>query len=76
MTIEHLSRRIRRFLRASEAVSALEYALLIGAVTVAIGAAIATFSDTVSTVIENIGTRVTNTTNTVGTPQTPAPGGG
>ena len=37
-------RRIRRFFRASEAVSALEYAILVGVVAVAIGAALATFS--------------------------------
>ncbi|MCE2483811.1 MAG: hypothetical protein J4F33_13305, partial [Alphaproteobacteria bacterium] len=38
--IERQMRNFRHFLRASEAVSALEYALLVGIITVAIGAAV------------------------------------
>ena len=44
MKTKHQSRRFRRFLRANEAVSALEYAILVGVVAVAIGAALVTFS--------------------------------
>ena len=47
MKTKHHSRRFRRFLRANEAVSALEYAILVGVVAVAIAAALATFSDRV-----------------------------
>ena len=45
MKIQTISQKIRRFLRANEGVAALEYALLVGIVTVAIGAAVATFAD-------------------------------
>lgn len=37
---KHKSRRFRRFLKANEAVSALEYAILVGVVAVGIAAAI------------------------------------
>ena len=36
---KHKSRRFRRFLKANEAVSALEYAILVGVIAVAVGAA-------------------------------------
>ena len=51
----HISRRFRRFARANEAVSALEYAILVGVIAVGIGAALATFSDDITTGIEAIG---------------------
>ena len=41
-TTKHRSRRFRRFIRANEAVSALEYAVLVGVVVVGIGAALGT----------------------------------
>ena len=53
-----VSRRFRRFLEATRAVSAIEYALLVGLVAVAIGAAIVTFSGDVQTAITNIGDQV------------------
>ena len=53
-----VSRRLRRFLEATRAVSAIEYALLVGLVAVAIGAAIVTFSGDVQTAITNIGDQV------------------
>ena len=49
------SQRLRQFLRAREGVSALEYAILVGIITVGIGAAVATFSDDLTQVIEQIG---------------------
>ena len=55
MKTRHISRRFRRFLEASEAVSALEYAILVGVVTVAVGGAIVTFSGQIGTAISNIG---------------------
>ena len=41
-----------RYLRNTHAVSALEYAILVGVVAVAIGAALVTFSGDVQTAIE------------------------
>ena len=65
MNIQTVSRRFRRFLRATEAVSALEYAILVGVVTVAIGAAVTTFSADLQAVIEGIGDDVTTRGNLV-----------
>ena len=53
-----VARRFRRFLNASEAVSALEYAILVGIITVGIGAAVFTFSGNIQNVIAQIGTQV------------------
>ena len=53
--IKHKSRRFRRFLKANEAVSALEYAILVGVIAVAVGAALATFSGEISDALEEIG---------------------
>ena len=55
MNARYLSRRLRRFVRAREAVSTLEYAMLVGLMAVAVGAAILTFSNDVQTAITNIG---------------------
>ena len=52
----------RRFLIANEAVSSLEYALLIGVVTVTVGAAIVTFGDNVKDTLEAISTEIPNIT--------------
>ena len=72
---KHKSRRFRRFVRANEAVSALEYAILVGVVAVAIGAAMVTFGGKVTKVLGNIGTQVaplsTPAGNTLGAPSTP-----
>ena len=56
--MKSLARRFRRFLEATRAVSAIEYALLVGLVAVAVGAAIVTFSDDLQTTITNIGDQV------------------
>ena len=55
---KYKSRRVRRFLQANEAVSALEYAILVGVIAVAVGAAIVAFSDDLTTAISNIGDAV------------------
>ena len=57
-TLTHKSRLFRRFLRADEAVSALEYAILVGVVAVAVGAAIVTFSGNLSDTLEAMGTEI------------------
>jgi Flp pilus assembly pilin Flp len=64
----HRSRRLRRFVRANEAVSALEYAILIGVIAVAIAAALLTFSASITTALGNIGTGISGITQT--TPDT------
>ena len=58
MKVQHVSRRLRRFVRANEAVSALEYAILVGVITVAVGVALVTFSGNITAAIEGIGTKV------------------
>lgn len=74
---KHKSRRFRRFAKANEAVSALEYAILVGVVAVAIGAAIVTFSGNITGVLGNIGTQITPIStpagSTLGAPSTPSP---
>lgn len=53
-----VARRLRRFLETTRGVSAIEYALLVGLVAVAVGTAIVTFSDDLQTTITNIGDQV------------------
>ena len=60
MQTKQISRRLRRFLKADEAVSALEYAVLVGVVVIGVGAAIATFTDTIQAAIADIGGGVGN----------------
>ncbi len=54
MKTRHISRRFRRFAKANEAVSALEYALLVGIITIGVGAALVTFSTDVKNAIEAV----------------------
>ena len=70
MKIHRASRHLRRFLFAKEAVSALEYAILVGVVTVSIGAAVAAFSEDLQNVIEEIGDDVGTRGNLVVTSPT------
>ena len=65
----HQSRRLRRFVRANEAVSALEYAILVGVIAVGIATALTTFSTSISTALGSIGTAIGSLTQT--TPTTP-----
>ena len=58
MKTPHSSRRFRRFAKANEAVSALEYAILVGVITIAVGAALVTFSGNIKTAISKIGAGV------------------
>ena len=52
---KHISRWFCRFVWANEAVSALEYAILVGVIAVAVAAALATFGTDLTTAIEAIG---------------------
>ena len=84
MRTKQISRRLRRFLKADEAVSALEYAVLVGVVVVGVGGAILTFSDEVEEAIAGIGEVVDDSatglkalnTATAGQSATPSPSPG
>ena len=60
------TRLFRRFARDNKAVSALEYAILVGVITAGIAAAFATFQDEVTEAITQIGTNVKTTQATTG----------
>ena len=64
---KHISRRFRRFAHANEAVSAIEYAILVGVIAVGMAAALAAFESQIDTALQAIGTTVGSTTVT-GTP--------
>ena len=64
---KHKSRRFRRFARANEAVSALEYAILVGVVAVAIGTALVTFGGEITKAVGTIGGEVGKVTATTPT---------
>ena len=70
LTSKHKSRFFRRFAKANEAVSALEYAILVGVVAVAVGAAIVTFSDKITRAMTNLGAGIVAnpTTGPLGSP--------
>ena len=55
MNLRLLFRIFRRFLRAREAVSALEYAILVGVVVAAVGAALVSFSGNIETAMTTVG---------------------
>ena len=57
-TTKHRSRRFRRFIRANEAVSALEYAVLVGVVVVGIGAALGTFTNQIKAGLAKAGASI------------------
>ena len=59
---KHISRRLRRFARANEAVSALEYAILVGVIAVGIAAALAVFESSLEKALKTIGDKIGGTT--------------
>ena len=63
---QHISRRLRRFARANEAVSALEYAILVGVIAVGIGAAMLVFEGQIEDAIAAIGGNVGTAANVQG----------
>ena len=67
MQTKQISRRLRRFLKADEAVSALEYAVLVGVVVVGVGGAIVAFSNNIEAAIAGVGAAVEATSNTAQT---------
>ena len=58
---KHISRRFRRFARANEAVSAIEYAILVGVIAVGMATALAAFETQISGALNTIGTLVGGT---------------
>ncbi len=61
-TITRYTKGFVRYLRNNRAVSALEYAILVGIIAVAIAAALTTFSADITTTIAKIGTAMKATT--------------
>ena len=64
----HLLERLRRFRRATKAVSALEYAILVGVIAVAVGAALVALGDEITAAIAKIAGNVKGTTGGYGAP--------
>ena len=63
------TRLFRRFARDNRAVSALEYAILVGVITAGVGAAVATFMGEIEGVITDIGNNIETAQEDVGTPE-------
>ena len=59
--------RAKKYVRSTRAVSALEYALLVGVIAVAISAAMLTFSGNITSALTTIGGKVASTTVDKGT---------
>ena len=57
--------RVRRYLKSTRAVSALEYAILVGVIAIAVTAGLTAFSGTLETAITKLGTEVTKAVATV-----------
>ena len=78
----HYTKEFCYYLRNTKAVSALEYAILVGVVVAGIGAAVAAFVEDVDTLMGNLGANITSTqaptapTTEAMTPETGGAGGG
>ena len=59
-SFKHKSRQFRRFLKANEAVSALEYAILVGIIAVGLTGAIVAFSGNIEAALRALGGEVTS----------------
>ena len=57
-TIARYTKKLVRYLRTTRGVSALEYAILVGVIAVAVAAALATFSGQIGKAMTTIGTDV------------------
>ena len=66
--IQHKWRRFRRFLRSDEAVSALEYALVVGVIATGIALAMVAFEAEITTALQAIGNAVDGWNLTTGAP--------
>ena len=72
MKTKHKPRRFRRFAWANEAVSALEYAILVGIIAVAVGGALVLFGGKITQALTTIGATI-GSTSTPAVPTAPAP---
>ena len=61
-TITRYTKQFAHYLRNTRAVSALEYAILVGVIAIAISAALVTFSGNVDTAVKAVGTKVQGAT--------------
>ena len=61
-TITRYTKKVNRYLRNTCGVSALEYAILVGVVAIAISAALVTFGTNLTTAVKAIGDNVATTT--------------
>ena len=59
---------VRGFLRSTRGVSALEYAILVGVVVVAVVAALTQFGDEVTAVMDRMSNQFLSSTSGLGTP--------
>ena len=67
--VKNILRFLGRFVRAEKAVSALEYAILVGVIVAGVGGALVAFSDNIETALGTIGGGVAS--QTAPTPPTP-----
>ena len=78
MRLKTVLRALARFTRAKEAVSAMEYAIVVAVVAAGVGGAVWAFTGSVETAIEAVGTKLEATANTaptgdLGQPPAPSP---
>ncbi len=73
MKVKNFLRAVARFARAKEAVSALEYAVVVSVVVAGVGGAVWAFVGDTQTAIESIGTAVEATASTAPTGALTAP---
>jgi len=64
MKVKDFLRAIARFTRAKEAVSAMEYAIVVAVVAAGVGGAVWVFTGDVTTAIETVGTKLEATATT------------
>ena len=62
-TIARYTKKFARYLRTTRGVSALEYAILVGVIAVAIATALGAFSEQIGTAMEKIGGDVSGLTS-------------
>ena len=60
MGMKRIKKRVTRFFTADRAVSALEYAILVGVIVVALGTALTTFRNEVTAALTSAGNQISN----------------
>ena len=65
-TMKHYAKQLSAYLRNSKAVSAMEYAILVGVIAVALGAALTTFGSSITDAISKVGQNVITKHSNVG----------